>query len=75
MAFQSEQTTRDDGTVVLALDGELDLNASPELKDLLTEVAGSAPRLIVDLSRVRFMDSAGAGLLVGAMKRMNARGS
>ena len=74
MSFSSTQSTREDGTVVLALEGELDLVSSPDLKDLLLSHVDAAPRLVADLSGVTFLDSSGMGLLLAAKKRMLARG-
>lgn len=74
VSFRSKQATQDDGTVVLELEGALDLIASPELKDLLSGLMESAPRLLIDLAQVHFVDSAGIGLLLAARKGMAARG-
>jgi anti-anti-sigma factor len=56
-----------DGASVLRLEGELDIAATEKLKRAL-KAAWSEPtrRVIVDLRGLRFMDSAGLGVLLGA---------
>jgi anti-sigma B factor antagonist len=54
-----------DGVVVVALEGEVDLCAAPELEESLNRVAASNPSsIVVDLDRVSFMDSAGVHVLL-----------
>jgi anti-sigma B factor antagonist len=63
-AFEIEIIERDDA-VVLVVEGEIDIATAPLLEQRLTEAeAGDAPRLIVDLDRVSFMDSTGLQVLV-----------
>ncbi len=63
------------GTVIEAV-GEVDLTTAPQLREaLLNAVGDTAPAgLIVDLSRVDFIDSAGLALLVEARKRLSPQG-
>lgn len=54
-----------DGVVVIALEGEVDLCAAPELEQTLNRVAATDPTsIVVDLDRVSFMDSAGVHVLL-----------
>jgi anti-sigma B factor antagonist len=54
-----------DGVVVVALQGEVDLCAAPELEASLTRAgAGHTKPIVVDLDRVSFMDSAGVHVLL-----------
>jgi anti-sigma B factor antagonist len=64
--------TRLDGAVtVLEVSGEIDVYTAPTLRQHLRESSGSdAPRVVVDLSQVKFLDSTGLGVLVGAMGRI-----
>ncbi len=67
--------TVDDGTVRLSLEGELDLAGAPEMEASLTAAARENPaRLIVDLSRLQFIDSTGLRLLLQADARAKERG-
>jgi anti-sigma B factor antagonist len=67
----------DGRTHVIEVEGQVDLYSAPELKEKTSQVIdGGRPRVIVDLSRVTFLDSTGLGILVGALKRIRAaRGS
>lgn len=54
-----------DGTVVVVLEGEIDLCAAPEFEASLTRLgAGHSKPIVVDLDRVSFMDSAGVHVLL-----------
>jgi anti-sigma B factor antagonist len=54
-----------DGVVVVAVEGELDLCAAPELEASLSRLTASRPpSIVVDLDRVSFMDSAGVHVLL-----------
>ncbi len=59
------------GHVVLEARGEVDIYTSAMLRERLIEVIdGGARQVVVDLSRVDFLDSSGLGVLVGALKRI-----
>ena len=60
--------------VVLEVGGEVDVYTAPKLRERLIEmVNGGQQHLVVDLSRVEFLDSTGLGVLVGAHRRLRAR--
>ena len=59
-----------DGQRVFELSGSLDIATSPAVRAALLEASeGGDHRLIVDLSRVEFLDSTGLGALIGAQRR------
>jgi anti-sigma B factor antagonist len=61
-----------DGTL-LQPTGEIDLARSPELRQRLREELERRPkRLIIDLSKVAYMDSSGVATLVEALQRSKA---
>src|SRR5437016_313635 len=62
------------GSYLLAVEGELDLYTSPEVKELVRAIPDGIASLLVDLAAVSFVDSAGLGVLVGIAKRMRERG-
>ena len=53
--------------------GELDAYTVGQFRESLAELAG-APRLLIDLSDVPFMDSAGLGALIGGIRRAREAG-
>jgi anti-sigma B factor antagonist len=63
------------GAVVEAV-GEVDLTTAPQLRESLLAAVNGADKsaVIVDLSRVDFIDSAGLALLVEARKRLTPEG-
>ena len=59
-----------DGLHVFELAGSLDIATSPSVRAALTETSERGDhRLIVDLTRLEFLDSTGLGALIGARKR------
>ena len=65
----------DDGTVSLTLEGELDLAGAPEMEASLVAVEQDRPsRLVIDLSRLQFIDSTGLRLLLQADARAKELG-
>jgi anti-sigma B factor antagonist len=66
--------TRDDGSVVVSLAGELDLYNAHEVREALLECCAESPdRLVVDLSGVKFIDSTALGVLIEARTRLENR--
>jgi len=53
--------------------GELDAYTVGQFRERLAELAAS-PRLLIDLSSVPFMDSAGLGALIGGIRRAREAG-
>jgi len=62
---------RNDGTSVVRLSGEIDLNAVPALHEHLDPLNGN---VVVDLGGVTFLDSSGIGALVRTRIRIEAVG-
>ncbi len=58
---------------IVVLRGELDLAAAPALEELLVEIAGST--VVVDLTKLDFIDSTGMGALIRAKRRIEAGGN
>jgi stage II sporulation protein AA (anti-sigma F factor antagonist) len=64
------------GVLYISLDGELD-EASAEytrhnMDKMMTEAA-AVMQVVIDLARLRFMDSTGIGVLIGRYKKMKDR--
>jgi anti-sigma B factor antagonist len=68
-------TPRKDRTNVLPLAGEIDLHVSPIIRRSLNRMIAKKPnQLVVDLSRVSYIDSAGLGAVIEAMREVEAYG-
>jgi anti-anti-sigma factor len=64
------ETQQRDGLVHVALRGELDLSTVNKVQDELRRVEADAPRVVVlDLSKLTFLDSTGLRCLVTADQR------
>jgi anti-sigma B factor antagonist len=62
-------------TIVLAPEGELDLHASPLVKEQIEPlIAQQRPTVIVDLSGVSYIDSSGLAVFIEAMQRVQSYG-
>ena len=59
---------RNEGYVLCRPSGELDAYTVAQFREALTELAGER-FVLVDLSHVPFMDSAGLGALIGGIRR------
>ena len=68
-------STTPDGADLLSIEGELDSTSSRDLREELEALVKRGPsRVVVDLSRLHTIDSAGIGTLVSLYKRVRARG-
>jgi anti-sigma B factor antagonist len=56
---------------VVRVSGEIDMDTTPMLEDLLCEVVDAGARhVVLDFAGVSFIDSSGLGLLVSLLKRL-----
>ena len=63
------------GVSVLGVSGEIDVFTAPEFKSAINQTIESGlSDLIIDLTRVSYMDSSGFGTLLGATKRVRPKG-
>lgn len=65
--------TEHEGHVACQPVGELDAYTVPAFRESLAGL-GSVSRLLIDLSEVPFMDSAGLGALIGGIRRVRESG-
>jgi anti-sigma B factor antagonist len=63
---------RVDGCSVVFAVGEIDLAASPVMREVMAEAVESGRHVIVDLSAVSFLDSTGLSVLLGTQKTIAA---
>jgi anti-sigma B factor antagonist len=68
------ETEKRDRWNVISLRGEIDVYTAPRLRQALIDlVEGDATDILVDMTRVDFLDSTGLGVLVGGLKRVKAK--
>jgi anti-anti-sigma factor len=74
-ASPSDPAARSDRPDVLPLKGEIDLHVSPSVTASLNALIEKKPgRLVVDLSEVTYIDSAGLAALIEAMQKVEGYG-
>lgn len=61
-------------TLVISLSGRLDTVSAPQLDEELKASIGGVTELILDLSSLEYMSSAGLRILLSAQKTMNWQG-
>jgi len=62
-------------TTVIEILGEFDATTAPEVRPELTAIANDGvQRVVVDLARLRLIDSSGVGAIVSLFKRVRAAG-
>ncbi len=63
------------GTYVVDLTGEIDVYTSPKVKDAIAAlIDGAHYNLVINLEKVRYIDSTGLGVLIGGLKRVREHG-
>ncbi|MGA7744273.1 MAG: STAS domain-containing protein [Polyangia bacterium] len=68
-------TDRADGVATLRIEGELDAVSIPDVRPTIDAlIAEHHPRIVVDLSRLRLIDSSGVGALVFLYKKAKEYG-
>ncbi len=70
----TEQVRDEGGKCVIELDGEIDLDRAPELRGLLLDCITRGRDVLVDLSRVSYIDSSGIASLVEALQSASRNG-
>jgi stage II sporulation protein AA (anti-sigma F factor antagonist) len=70
----SVASTATDGVHVLTLAGEIDHDTGQALRQALDASGAPRPRIVVDLSRVTFMDSTGINIFVAAHRILTEAG-
>lgn len=63
-------------TVVIAVGGEVDYAASPQLRDSISaQIQGGRHHVVLDMSDATFIDSTAIGVLAGAADRLRQSGA
>ncbi len=67
-------TTTEGAGVTVALSGRLDTTTAPQLEAELSAIPESAETLVLDMSALEYLSSAGLRVILAAHKRMSRRG-
>ncbi|MER7056926.1 STAS domain-containing protein [Streptomyces sp. NPDC000351] len=68
------RTTTGDGVGIVILAGEVDLDGTSQLHDVLLSCVQTAPGTVVDFGEVAFLDSSGINVLISAHRAAESRG-
>jgi len=72
--FTTQRSLLHDGVGLVELSGEVDLYTAPRFKeDLVGLIETGAEAIVIDLSRVTFIDSTALGVIIGGVKRLRER--
>lgn len=66
-------TIADHGTTTLSLTGRLDTTTAPQLAETLNALPADISTLILDLSDLEYISSAGLRVILSAQKKMKAQ--
>ena len=74
MNFKMDTRTVDEEVPLIDLEGEVDVYTAPQLKQqMISILEEGASELVVDLTKVEYLDSTALGVLIGGLKRMRER--
>ncbi len=72
MAVKTEQKS---GLMVCHIDGEIDINTAPDIKKAFDRLLSKKePKIVINLTKVTYVDSSGLATLVEILKNMRAYG-
>lgn len=69
------EVKEEQGKLVVALRGDVDLGSSPAAREVLLACVGKGRDVVVDLSGVAYIDSSGVASLVEAFQSARRKGS
>lgn len=73
--FELDETEPDDRTTVIVVTGEIHVSTAPEFSSRLNEaLARGRSSLVLDLTRVTFIDSTGLSVLLNGLRRVTRGG-
>ena len=67
------KTTKNDGKMTAAVSGRIDIITAPELEQWFYKEVEGVKKLVLDLSEVEYLSSAGLRVILGAYKVMEKR--
>jgi anti-sigma B factor antagonist len=68
------QITEQGGCIVIALDGEIDLETAPAVRKALLDHLKKGKNLLIDLAQVSYIDSSGIASLVEGLQMARKQG-
>ena len=69
------KTESKNGLMICRVDGDIDINCSPELKKVFDKlISQKTPKIIIEMTKVVYVDSSGLATLVGILKNMRSYG-
>jgi anti-sigma B factor antagonist len=72
-AYCAADVSRENGTAVIRLSGELDMVSVERVRAVIDEALASvSERLVFDVSELEFMDSSGIALLISVTRKVPA---
>ena len=63
------ESTKNNHTLIIALDGRLDTNTAPELEGFLGAQYDGTGSIVLDCEKLSYISSAGLRVLLGAQKK------
>jgi len=63
-----------DGATIISVDGEIDANTAPEAQDRILPLATPGCRLVLNLTNVPYMSSAGLRILLATYRQISSGG-
>ena len=69
------QSKTDGGKTILSLDGRLDTATAPALEKAVDDLPDDTKDLVIDMTGLEYISSAGLRVILKAQKAMNQRGS
>ena len=55
-------------TSIIDIEGDLDLRGAPALRKLLFQALTDSPKVVLNLTEIRYMDSSGIAVMIEALK-------
>ena len=74
MALEVQTRDAGNGVTVVAPTGRLDVAGAPALREAISTLSeNGAPRVVIDMEGVSFVDSTGLGSVIAALKQIRGR--
>ena len=69
------KTESKNGLMICRVDGDIDINCSPDMKKVFDKlISQKTPKIVIEMTRVAYVDSTGLATLVWILKNMRSYG-